>query len=96
MCCSPRRRLPRLNVTLQAGAITESITVTSDITPAVETETANVATSLTTQAVRSLPQIGRNPYELVRLAPGVFGEGARGGNGRRGRAAEHDRAGRLE
>src|SRR5262249_61224915 len=28
-----------------------------------------------------LPQVGRDPYELLRLTPGVFGDGARAGNG---------------
>lgn len=28
-----------------------------------------------------LPQVGRDPYELARLTPGIFGDGARGGNG---------------
>jgi len=31
--------------------------------------------------VRNLPQVGRNPYELLRLAPGIFGDGARSGQG---------------
>src|SRR5204862_2849806 len=28
-----------------------------------------------------LPAVGRDPYELLRLTPGVFGDGARQGNG---------------
>ena len=70
-----------VDITLQAGAITESVTVTSDITPMVETETANISTNLSAQAIRNLPQVGRDPYQLVRLAPGVFGDAARSGSG---------------
>ena len=34
------------------------------------TENANVAGTLTQLEVQSLPQVGRDPYQLVRLAPG--------------------------
>src|SRR4029079_19349312 len=33
------------------------------------------------QEVKRLPQAGRDPYELIRLTPGLFGDSARGGNG---------------
>ena len=70
-----------VDIALQAGEITTSVTVASDVTPAVETETANVSTNLNSEAVHTLPQSGRDPYELARLAPGVFGDGARSGTG---------------
>jgi outer membrane receptor protein involved in Fe transport len=71
----------RVDLTLQTGEITTSVTVTSDVVPAVETDTANVSANLSSDAVRNLPQVGRDPYELVRLAPGVFGDAARSGTG---------------
>ena len=46
-----------------------------------ETENANVGKGITTQEVRELPQFGRDPYNLLRLTPGVFGEGARDSGG---------------
>jgi outer membrane receptor protein involved in Fe transport len=68
-----------LNVVLNPGPSQESVTVTS--TPsALETENANVSGSITSQQVEELPSFGRDPYELLRLAPGVFGDGARGSN----------------
>lgn len=70
-----------IDISLQPGEITASVTVTSDVTPAVETDTANVSANLSSEAVHSLPQMGRDPYELVRLAPGVFGDGSRSGTG---------------
>src|SRR6185312_2483154 len=69
-----------VDVTLKPGAVTESVTVTIDVST-VETETANVSANLSEQAVRNLPQIGRDPYELLRLAPGVFGDGSRSSSG---------------
>ncbi len=70
-----------VDITLEPGAVAETVTVTSEATPALQTETANVSTELSADAVRSLPQVGRDPYELVRLAPGVFGDAGRSGTG---------------
>ncbi|MBV8818793.1 MAG: TonB-dependent receptor, partial [Acidobacteriaceae bacterium] len=70
-----------VNLTLQPGAMTQSVTVQGETTPALQTENANVDVQLTTQAVRDLPQIGRDPYNLLRLAPGVFGDSGRSAGG---------------
>ncbi len=70
-----------VDLSLEPGPVTETVTVSSEATPALHTETANVTTELTSDAVTSLPQIGRDPYELLRLAPGVFGDMARSGSG---------------
>ena len=42
-----------------------------------DTENANVEKGITTAEVKRLPQVGRDPYELTRLTPGIFGDGAR-------------------
>lgn len=70
-----------VDVVLTTGGITETVTVTDETTAALETENANVQKSISTEEVRNLPQVGRDPYELAKLAPGVFAPGARGGNG---------------
>lgn len=69
-----------LDVTLQVGGVSEQVTVSAD-TATLQTENANVTTTISTQEIEGLPQIGRDPYELLRLAPGVFGDGARAANG---------------
>jgi hypothetical protein len=69
------------NIALEAGMVSETVTVTDVLAPPLETENSNIDRALTTQEVRRLPQFGRDPYELSRLAPGVFGEGGRGSNG---------------
>ncbi len=69
-----------LDVTLEPGGVQESITVTSDNT-GMQTENADISTAISKQEVQALPQIGRDPYELVRLAPGIFGLGARSATG---------------
>src|SRR5258708_17559962 len=69
------------NVTLEGGSASETVTVTG-APPALETEDANVQGTISSIEVQSLPEINRDPYELIRLAPGVFGDGARFGDGR--------------
>jgi hypothetical protein len=66
-----------LNVVLTPGTAQESITVTAG-GATLETENANVSGGIAAQQVEELPAFGRDPYELLRLAPGVFGDGARG------------------
>jgi hypothetical protein len=69
-----------LNVALQPGSATETVSVTGEV-GGVDTETASVSGAITSRQVEQLPQFGRDPYELLRLAPGVFGDGARNGTG---------------
>ena len=68
------------NVTLEAGSAGESVTVTASA-GGLQTEDANVGNTLSSQKIVDLPEFGRDPYELVRLTPGVFADSARQGNG---------------
>jgi hypothetical protein len=69
------------DVSLQVGATSETVTVVAtDV--GLQTEDANITGTITQQQIERLPQFGRDPYELVRLSPGVFGDGARLGDGR--------------
>jgi Carboxypeptidase regulatory-like domain/TonB dependent receptor len=70
-----------VDLTMETGQVAESITVSADSSTGLQTENANVSRAITTVEIRELPQVGRDPYELLRLTPGVFGDGARGGNG---------------
>lgn len=72
--------LEGVNVILQTGGITETVTVTAENAP-LQTEDANINKTISTDEVLRLPQVNRDPYELARLAPGVFGAGARNPNG---------------
>ncbi len=69
------------DLVLQTGTVSGSVTITGGETAALETENANIRGVITTEEVRQLPQVGRNPYELARTAPGVFGSPARSGAG---------------
>lgn len=70
-----------LDIALEPGDVSATVTVTQETAETLQTENANVDKALTTREVRNLPQFGRDPYELARLTPGVFGDAARGGTG---------------
>ncbi len=69
-------QMQSITVQLQIGQTSQSVTVTENMTPLIDTETAMVAGTLTTKEVQDLPSFARDPYQLLRLAPGVFGDGA--------------------
>ena len=69
-----------LDVQLQPGGLEETVTVTSE-PPVISTQNAEIGGTISTVEVQTLPQIGRDPYELIRLTPGVFGLGLRSGTG---------------
>src|SRR3989440_7285085 len=66
------------DIELQPGEVSESVTVSGDAIT-LNSENANVGGSITAQDIQRLPEVGRDPYELLRLAPGVLGDNARGG-----------------
>jgi Carboxypeptidase regulatory-like domain/TonB dependent receptor len=69
------------NITLEVGDVTQSVTVNGDTVPALETENGNISGTLNSTAVQNLPSLSRDPFQLLRLAPGVFGDGAHGVGG---------------
>src|SRR4051794_36013606 len=70
-----------LDVKLETGSIAESVTVTADSIPVLQTEQANIQGTITREQIEKLPSLNRDPYELLRLSPGIFGAGARGSQG---------------
>ncbi len=69
-----------VDIALEAGVISEVVTVQAENVQ-LETEDANIRKTLSTEEILNLPQPGRDPYELARLTPGVFGTGARSADG---------------
>ena len=59
----------RADVTMQPGEQTQTITVTEAL-PLVETTTATLTASLSTQTINDLPLNGRNYIDLLTLRPG--------------------------
>jgi hypothetical protein len=70
-----------LNLMLDAGALSEQVTVNGDSLPTLDTESASLSGNITKQQIEDLPQFRGDPFELLRLTPGVFGLGARDSGG---------------
>lgn len=70
-----------INIALDTTGVMADVTVTDVLASPLETENANINKAITNREIRQLPQFGRDPYELLRLTPGVFGQGARSGSG---------------
>ena len=73
--------LQGVDVILETGEVTATVTITDEAVSQLETENANIAKGITNNEVKRLPQVGRDPYELARLTPGVFGDAGRSPNG---------------
>lgn len=73
-------QLNAFNVQLEVGEVQESVTV-SGTTQALDTETATVGGTISSNQVQNFPSFGRDVFQLIQLAPGVFGNGAQGGGG---------------
>ena len=70
-----------LNVQLDVGAASTSVNVDASATPLLDTETASVNGVVTENQIQHMPSFGRDVFQLIQLAPGVFGVGAQGGGG---------------
>ncbi len=69
-----------VNITLQVGALTESITVSGGA-QLVDTTTATLSGVVENKRIIDLPLNGRNVFGLAALTPGVMGFRPAGGNG---------------
>jgi len=70
-----------VDLKLDPGAVTENVTVNGDTLPALDTESASLSGTITKQQVEDLPIFRGDPFELLRVTPGVFGTGARDSGG---------------
>src|SRR6476660_7396391 len=69
------------SVTLQIGEVTDSVTVNGDLLPLLDTESASNSGSVRADEIQKLPSIGRDPFQLLQLAPGAFGDGSQSAGG---------------
>jgi hypothetical protein len=72
-----------VNVQLEPGAVTTTITVDASTAPAIDTETATTARTISDNEVQHMPVYERDATSLIRLVPGVLADGAQqaGGGG---------------
>jgi hypothetical protein len=69
-----------LDIKMDVGQVEQQLTVSADAAQGVETETAQIGGTISNRNVQDLPALGRDPYQLLRLAPGVFGQDSLAGN----------------
>ena len=70
-----------LDVKLDVGATTETVTVSADVAPVMDTENATMSSVLSSTEIQNMPAPGRDPFQLIQLTPGLFGDGAQGAGG---------------
>src|SRR5882757_4901904 len=70
-----------INVQMDLGDTSTTVTVTGDQVSPLETETASNSATVDSNQIQHLPSAGRDVFQLVQLAPGVFGNGAQAAGG---------------
>jgi hypothetical protein len=70
-----------IDLKLQLGEASQTVTVSANDVPVLNTSDASTGSSLSSDDVTRLPAFGRDPYELLRLSPGVISDAARSGSG---------------
>ncbi len=70
-----------LNLTLQIGNTTQTETVNGELAPALDTATASLSGTVSSNEIQHLPSYNRDVFQLAQLAPGVFGDGAHSSSG---------------
>jgi hypothetical protein len=74
-------QITSVNVSLQVGQVTQSVTVNGNVLPAIDTESGQIAGTVTSRDIEQMPSFGRDVFQLLQLAPGAFGDGARSSGG---------------
>lgn len=70
-----------INVQMEPGVATQTVTVDASTQPALDTETANTQTSISANQIEHMPVYQRDPTSLIRLAPGALSDGAQAAGG---------------
>jgi Carboxypeptidase regulatory-like domain/TonB dependent receptor len=70
-----------INVQLEVGVATQTITVDAAQTPVLDSETANIGGTITSQQIQHMPSFNRDVFQLTQLTPGVISDGSQGAGG---------------
>ena len=70
-----------VNVQMQLGSSTTTVQVNGSAVAALDTETASISGNVDSNQIQHLPSAGRDVFQLVQLAPGVFGDGSQAAGG---------------
>jgi hypothetical protein len=70
-----------LNVELALAGTTQEVTVDASQAPVLDTETASISATVSSNQIDHLPSAGRDVFQLVELAPGAVSDGSQGAGG---------------
>jgi hypothetical protein len=70
-----------LNIQLDMGAVTETVSVNASYVPAIDTSTANTGSTVSSNDIEHMPSFQRDVFTLVQLAPGAVSDGSQGSGG---------------
>ncbi len=70
-----------LNVQLAIGTTNTTVTVNAASVPALDTTTANISGTITSDQIQHMPSFNRDVFQLASLAPGMFGDNSQASNG---------------
>jgi hypothetical protein len=70
-----------LDVQLQLGDVQQTVTVTGSAAPLLDSGTATVSATISSNEIQHMPSYDRDVFQLAQLAPGVFGDGSQGSGG---------------
>ncbi len=70
-----------LNVKLDLGEVSQTVSVDASVAPAIDTQTSNLQATVSSNQIQHFASAGRDVFQLVQLAPGVVADGAQQGGG---------------
>jgi hypothetical protein len=70
-----------VDVKLDLGEASTSVTVSGEAQSAVDTETANIGGTVNSNDIQHLPSFNRDVFTLTQLAPGTISDGSQGSGG---------------
>jgi hypothetical protein len=82
-----------VNVKLQVGAASESVDVNAGEVPSLDTTTASISGTVTSNQIEHMPSFDRDVFRLAALAPGTFGDEAQSNGGNAKNMPGEDHAG---
>jgi hypothetical protein len=70
-----------LNIEMQLGDVQQTVTVNGSSTPLLDTDTATVSATISSNEIQHFPSFNRDVFQLAQLTPGVFGDASQGSGG---------------
>lgn len=70
-----------LNVQMELGATSTTVTVNASTVPVLDTSTSNVGATVSSNEIEHMPSFNRDVFQLTQLAPGVVADASQAANG---------------